>query len=536
MTWPRWHWLNDGLIPLLVFVLRVCWLWPWLEMLRHWLTPSYPHALLSPWALLGLFVLSMAITRLALQKSPTLTQARAWVSGAGLAAVLTLLWWQVGRATYPLWNPRWLQLLAHALSNWTYELPPSFLTLIAAATVWVRGVLDGRRPMRRDAVWGSFTTGVILLALLLLAGHFDPSGLPAHTERWVLTFFMVGLSALALSSLELARVVGRFGAPRRSQIGLNRYWLVSVAIVILGMVGLGLILGAIFTPAAVAQALSWVGIPLSWIGTAVGYLFLAVSYVLFLALTPLIEWIRSQITMEPPAAREPLGTMDWQERLNELSRQSQTPIPPEVIESLRWLWLSVLIIGIVIAIVIALRLMRFADSESEDESRESIFTNAMLKEQLAALWRNWRQRLQQPTPPEQAPYLSLNGEDQNRRTIRGLYQELLRLAGAVGLDRTPPQTPLDYQAMLQSGYPDGKDAWQTFTEQYMVARYAPQPPTAQQVQRAQEAWQQLAPRLTPEMDDQGRSARPPQAEVNLSHEKDQTNSPRASGRRREDAD
>lgn len=538
MTWPRWHWLNDGLIPLLVITLRVCWLWPWLELLRYWLASTAPRPLVPLWAIFGLFLLSNSTTRLALTRTASLRQARAWVSAAGLAAVLALLWWQYAAAQYPLWELRWLRLLAHALSDWRYEVPPAFLTLLAATVIWLRGVVDGQRPMLRDAVWGAFTTGALALALLLLAGHYTPAGLPAHTERWVLAFFIVGLAALALSSLQLARAVGRWGSQKPSQVRLNRYWLLSVAVVILLMMGVGLLLGALITPGAVAQALSWVGVVLGWLATIVGYLFLAVTYVLFLVLTPLIEWIRGQMMARPPAREEPIGMMDWQERLRKLSQQPGTPIPPEAIESLRWLWLLALLIAIGVAIAIALRLMQFSDSEGEDETRESVFSGALLQEQLAALWQGWMRRLRRPAQAEPDPYLSLAGEEANRRAIRGLYQTLLNLAGARGLARTPPQTPLDYARTLAAEFPTDAQDWQTLTEAYMGARYAAQPPTPDQVEQARQAWSRLSPYLAPTETplDEARapSARRADDRKNASDGTKQTDTPGTAGRRGQD--
>lgn len=535
MTLPRWHWLNDGLIPLLVILLRVCWLWPWLEMVRHWLAPSSSRPLLPVWTLLALFVLSAAVTRLALQKTGTLAQARAWVGGVGLLALMGLLWWQVASAEYPLWDLRWVRLLAHSLSNWQFEVPPSFLILLAAAGVWVRGVLDGQRPLLRDAVWGAFITGTLALALLLIAGHYDPAGLPPHAERWVLGFFIAGLSALALSSLQLARAVGRWGSQKGAQVRLNRYWLLSVAIVILGMVGIGLFLGMFITPGLVAEVLSWVGVVMRLVGIVLGYVLLAVAYVVFWVLTPLIEWLRSLMSGEPPPQEEEANQMDWQRQLEELSRQPQTQLSPEVIESLRWLWFVLLILGVCAAIVIALRLMNFGDSEDEDESRESIFTTDMLQDQLAALWQGWLQRLRRPPHPEQDPYLSLAGETENRRAIRGFYQSLLALAGARGHTRRPAQTPLNYGADLKATYPPDEDAWQTLTEAYMDARYAAQPPSDQQVEDARDAWARLSSRLAadPSRPDQARAAPDRQNGLELDDE-DQTDSPRPRGRRGQD--
>src|SRR5687767_6156042 len=99
MNWHRWPWHDDGwvpslVVPLLVAVVRLCWLWPWLESLRRWLAPSYQLSLLPLWAILLFFVGGAFITRIALAQTRTLTHARLWVAGSGLIALLGLLWWQ----------------------------------------------------------------------------------------------------------------------------------------------------------------------------------------------------------------------------------------------------------------------------------------------------------------------------------------------------------------------------------------------------------------------------------------------------------
>ena len=57
MPWNRWHWLEDGIMPLLVVLMRVCWIWPWLQMLQRlayailWAADFFPSgpSLRSSW-------------------------------------------------------------------------------------------------------------------------------------------------------------------------------------------------------------------------------------------------------------------------------------------------------------------------------------------------------------------------------------------------------------------------------------------------------------------------------------------------------
>ena len=75
----RWRWLDDGLLPLLVVALRVCWLWPWLILLQRWLAPSTPGDLVPLWALCTLMIGGTLMARVAVARAGSpipLAQAR----------------------------------------------------------------------------------------------------------------------------------------------------------------------------------------------------------------------------------------------------------------------------------------------------------------------------------------------------------------------------------------------------------------------------------------------------------------------------
>ena len=108
MSWSRWNWLDDGLLPLAVTILRVCWLWPWLALLQRWLASSYQGTLLTIGLVFGLLIGGAMAARRALRLPST--WARAAVAGAGLAVIFVMLWWRLYWPQYPLWDPRWIPL------------------------------------------------------------------------------------------------------------------------------------------------------------------------------------------------------------------------------------------------------------------------------------------------------------------------------------------------------------------------------------------------------------------------------------------
>ncbi|MCC6456752.1 MAG: DUF4129 domain-containing protein [Caldilineaceae bacterium] len=496
MSWRRWTWLNEGglpllITPILVIIVRLCWLWPWMELLRRWLSPSYPSPFLPIGSILLLFVGGAWLARAALARTRSLALARIWVAASGLVVVLALLWWQYGRGTYALWDRQWLWQVAMALTHWQVELPPQLLTLLIAAGIWLRSVLDGQQQLTREGVWRAFTTGVIALVLLILAGQLDPQGLPAYADRWMVALFAAGLSALALSSLELSRFTGFWETQKQPQLQLNRYWLVSVAFVIVGMLAIGLLLGALLSPETVASALSWVSVLLNWLGTIIGYLLQILVYLLFLVLTPLYEWIRDQLaTAELPA---PVQLPEFGSQFDPFGDQSAVQLSPLAAESLRWVGLAGLVVVILVVFALALRYFRSSRGDEVEETRETVFTSELLQDQLSSLWQSLLQRLPRA---RRDPYLSLEGEPDNRRAIRALYQALLARANALGFPRARAQTPIEYEAYLSTIYPGDKSAWRVMTDVYLDARYSLQTPSSEQVEQMRQAWERVQADLT----------------------------------------
>ncbi|MCD6290502.1 MAG: DUF4129 domain-containing protein [Anaerolineae bacterium] len=486
MNWRRWHWLNDIVLPLLTVLMRLCWLWPWLLMLQRWLTPSRQSALLASWLIIGIPLGSMAMTRWVLQRNWTIRQARVCVAGTGLLVLMLVLWWEFFRSQYPLWDIQWLAALGQTLAHWQQEVPPPFLALLVSAYLWLRGVLDGRNTLMHDHVWGTFIVGFLILSSLLLAGTADPHGLPPYTEQWVLTFFAVGMAALALSSLEIAR---RGGRESEEQPNLSRYWLISVLSVILALLGIGLLISLVITPATITRVLSWTSILMRVLGIALYYVFYVFVYVVFLFLTPLLNWLHSLLGSAP--RREPMQMPNFQKQLEQMSQQPAKQVPPAVSEAARWLGVIGLITVIALAFALALRRFWAGEGEEIDETRELILSRDLLQEQLASLWRSWASRFRRAPRAALSPFLSLEGEPEPRRVIRELYQALLAAAKEHGHPRRREQTPIEYQRALSDTVPGSDEPLNEMTTGYIQARYGSEPPTSEQVTRVRRAWERL---------------------------------------------
>jgi len=295
---------------------------------------------------------------------------------------------------------------------------------------------------------------------------------------------------LAYSSLETTGTM----ASRRGdeQLRFDRYWLTSVGSVIALMLMAAFVVSALVTPESVARLLRWTTSILDVLGLALYYALVVLAYVVFLFIEPLLRLAERALSgsrEQPPAPRE---MPDFEQQLRDLP-QGQAQLPHWLTQVLPWLGLVVVILAVGLAFAVALR--RLSQSREKDliETRESILTRALLREQLASLSR----RVRRQRPRETEPFLSLADEEDTRRTIRRVYQALLAAAARRGLARRRDQTPAEYQAGLARNWPSAAPGLDVLTAAYRRARYAPRAPSTEEASAAQEAWNDMQQVIEP---------------------------------------
>lgn len=502
----RWNWLEDGLLPLLLVLLRFCWLWPWLDLIRYIFTPSYQGALLSPGLLVGVPMVSLFLARtVASQETPTdaskgaprttiSTLARLAVALIGLAVILGALWWQLYQSDYALWQLGWVKSLGLALIHGpNNELSPPVPMLLILVYLWLRGMLDAVKVLGHDDIWGAFVVGVALLVLYLVLMAINHLPIPAVAINLIVLFFAAGMAALAFSSLKITvgldRALG-LGQRRASKTpSLSRYWLASVTTTIVVLLGLGLLLGFVIAPAQIASLLALVRAAfnalwqlISFVLVAVGYLLFVVAYFIGLLLQPLIQWLVSLFgTVQE---RQPMQPVSPPPMLPSI--ETTTASVPDVY---RWIALGIFTLIVIVIFALVLRRLRAPKTEDFDEERESILSMDLLQDQLAKLLQRLFGNLR--TGAAQPPFLSLTDESDTRRTIRSTYQNLLAAATEMGQARPRGQTPREYQQQLAAQLPAATGVLATLTEHYDHARYAAESPDPTDAAAAQQAWAQV---------------------------------------------
>lgn len=521
-NWKHWTWLDDGLLPLLVALLRACWLWPWLLLIQRIMVDSQEPTLL-PWSLVvALPLLSLTLTRWLAgggevsgndPKADNLRRTVPWrariiVALSGLLTIALVLWWRYYAGQFAIWDAAWPVSLGDRLIHWGMLLPAPFLTLLVTAWLWQTGLLDAPRRMSHDDIWRAFTVGLGAIVFYLLASALSGAALTTIGVNLILLFFGLGMAALAFSSLKITTGLDRaLGAPRTGMGSqtppINRYWLLNTTLVVAGLLGLALLVIILIAPETLSAIFALLRTVVNGLLRVVGWILLGVAYVmaffvylLMKLLEPLIQRIMERLADSP--LRELLQSMqEIQEEQPELATEAAA-----ISDSYRWLALTALAIALAVAFALALRRLRALSQAEEEEERESIFSADLLQDQLGGLLSRWLNRLRNAGETLN-PFLSLEGETDARRTIRAIYQQLLAGAEQLGHARHPSQTPVEYGEFLEKGIVAGDSEMRALTAGYLQARYALDLPTEDDASRVRRAWDLLRRRLTPQDDEEG---------------------------------
>ena len=460
--WRRSNWVNEVVLPLLGALTWSAWGGVVLAALLDFVTDHQSNPTAGP-ALLFLLLGGTLAGHLAARSA----RGRWVIVLGGLAGALLAAWWLLLWPAYALWDLAWCYRLARQVS----ELAPGpFLVAFSAAVAWRHGAVA--EWTSHDEMTAAFTLGVLVLGVgLVTAAAFNPAAV-RYLAAPALQLLLAAWAALSLTGVADASR----SATGDQSLQLNRYWLVA-ALTVVGLIfGLGVLLTSVVTPQTVLgwAALLQPGVNLVRLG--LWYLFYAATYLVFLVLTPLIDWLRSLISQpntSPPRLTNPL--------FNQPPDPSATAVvlPPLLELLLRGLAIAAFLALVGYIVTWALRRRIETDKEGVRESRELIWSWDLVKSQLAELWAR-------RAPP--APFAELRGDlDDPLTWVRRAYQRLLALALARGQARQPRQTPHSYLTTMNGLWPDEASGLAELTAAYTAARYGQVPPSAEQLAALKQA-------------------------------------------------
>ncbi len=504
LPWKHAEWssIEGLLLPVVVAVMRLCWVWPWMMLVQGFLSPSVDGPLVPPLMLIALPIISFSLARWSM---PTLAErrdhqraneVRRHIASAGFAVLLFALWQRFLSQDFALWDFRWLPAAGYELIDWNavpIEVPGAVLFLVLGILLWLRGALDGRGQFHHEEIWRAFLWGGAALALF--AWIIPTAGQPPGLFGLMVLFAGAGLAGLGVANLRKAS--GWRRSARVGKMSPNRSWLVGVGVTIGALLGVALLIGLVIQPEDAAILWRVLGMVWSVIATVLVWIVTAIAYPIFIIAEYLFRLFRSlfgERSQEQEA--QPIGPPPPQEPLPEPPERAVEALP----EPYRWVALLAIAAGVFVIFMLALRLMRSRSPTETDEVRESVLTANLLQSQLAELWGRLRARFG-PGAEEPDPYFSLAGEVDTRRLIRSIYQRLLSLAQTRAAARLPSETPYRYADRLAEQPDFEHRAVGTITAAYNEARYGDEPPSQQTAEEAQRAWQQIEDELSSQLSD-----------------------------------
>ncbi len=471
-TSQRWNWIEQSLIPVVAAIMRTAWLAPLLQLVLNNVFVHPGDVVYPVWWLLALTLGGTALERWFHPRRWGLAAA----VGLGLLAVPVTWGLALGfRADAPF---QWLWGQIVALTDFRIGIPSGLILMTVTILVWRRGLAAD--AVRYTSVWASFVLGTLMLGALMLLRVETLLAIPGmHLTTYMVTFVLSGLLALALLSLTSTLATER----RRGSgaLAINEYWLAGIASMVLTILLLGWILGMVLAPETVVTILGFFR-PL-W--DAIAFLLLAlatlIAYLTMWLIAPLMESLYTRVM---PVIRQ-LDLDELRAYLFEHTPVEHSPLRAGVDWGAILRPLLVLaLVGLGVWLFIrAWRRLRRGQDPNVVETRESILSANLIKQQLANLFRRRR--------PPTTGFLALDPDASPRDAIRACYQDLLALMQKAGLPRPKGATPYRYEAQIDDQWPDEKDLLDALTEEYVRARYAPEEPQLEQVTRAQGAWQAL---------------------------------------------
>lgn len=458
--------LRDALVPLLWCLMHTVWLSALMRTV--YAAPFvYPQGIQFPLWLVPLLLLGGAWleTRIGYME-------RGWQVGAmaGLGLVIAVMFLlpvpegAVASAT------RW-----QLIYRFTEGIPALLIAGITAGILWASGLSADWTD--QSSLWRGFLAGIVVLSILIVL----PSSASGQETRQLggtmALFVFCGLLLLALQALSSTLAAGR---SEGYGLSVERYWLASLGLVTLAILGAGALFGLLLTPDAVSTVAATVWPVIRIILTPFLWVLQWVGFILLWLLSMMLNRLRLA-GGEGEQMEQPRVPTDLAQQLASIE-EGVSPgvnLPP----NLARIALIVVVAGTLLLVfyLVWRRRGRRRRKALDIEERDSIMSREMFLDQFS----DWLGSLR-PGRNKDEYDQALDASDP-RQAVRLLYRRLLQAARRVGKPRARGQTPDGFARMLSTLVPEEGEDVQQVTQRYVAVRYGDREPTSEQVQNARDA-------------------------------------------------
>jgi hypothetical protein len=315
------------------------------------------------------------------------------------------------------------------------------LLILANYFLWLRVARYTDRSLTFFAVGVSFRLGMLLVVIgSTVLSYWGQENGPAIL--YMLLFFAFGLCAVALARIDQKAV----GSSNSSGALLPWDRFGQLWVVIAALLSAAYAAASVATPSALRTVLSW----FAPVGQAVQWIVGGIAFVLFLILTPFLEWLTRRL-QEMMADMPPA----------EMGEALPTPQPLTLSEAvqefamLRYCLVGTLILAaIVILLVVFVRVARRQrPSEAEETDTEGAVRPAGINLGLDRL-KEWFALLRR---------YGLGSQLLAAISVENIYANLSRIARGKGFPRPAAYGPDKYLPILYQAFPDHEAELNTVT-------------------------------------------------------------------------
>ncbi len=411
------------------------------------------------------------VTRLGL-RVPVPAWARSVLLGIGMLASALFVVHRLFYAPVAFWHLAWLieafdKLLREGLTQ-------DVAVFLLIVFLWWRGIVLTQRRLDSESVAFRFRLGVVMLAVTVaMAGIIFDWAL----EGFVFVFFFVSLTGIALARAE---EVSEQREGSQSPFGWQWLAMIAMTATVILVVAAGL------STLITGENLGRLALPsLSFLRYLVGGLLYLVFELLDVILRGIVRLLRGVFKgvnfggldgivgpPAPPSVGEP-GT---------------PPLTPEQLAMIRTVGTIGGILLLLAIVAFSLRKLRARRERDQAEVRESVWEGMNLRQSLADMLQEGRERL-----GDVADTLghSRLGRLFAAMTIRRIYALLNALAAEQGYPRAPQETPYEYLPVLIDAYPAHAEDLQRITDAYVAVHYGEIPESAQDLELIRWSWDQV---------------------------------------------
>ncbi len=498
------NWVAVFLLPLMVILMEVFWVYPWLVWAGKWPELDWQRSPLSLASLILIIGISFLITRLFVSRRWSLWWIQSAIITCGIVAIFVVIRIEYS-AGYELLSGQWFVHTVQVLLDSFSHPHPIALALIVAGYFWWRGISRGSSPLHFNDIYRFFLVGLVALVALIVIwgvslGASALESLVSTAGFYVAGFFFFGLAALTLSHLQT--IQKRMLQEETARV-FNRRWLSIMLGVIGGITLVAVGITSIFSGQFVALLGRFLNNTFELLLRALDYLLIPVGY-LVAGLVYVGQWLVSLIASgERP---QPFEAIDFSD-LGELPEgASPQMLPTEVMLAIKWGFFALVMIAVIYLVARAISRYRASRARTEiEEIHESLWSWDGFKADLhlffSLIWQRFRRQKKGLVPVSPVPRWYTDDDVEGRLNVRQIYRRLLWEASRSGIARRRYETPYEYARRLGQDMPAVSEPVSELTDLYIDVRYGELEAGDKQLDYANRLWQALKRRLRrPERD------------------------------------